>query len=76
MMVCIKRQGEERRSGEERSEGDWKVKGVTGRSDRREEHVRALYVCVDENTLQKILNLIRPETQIYKKKNLTDLKHI
>ncbi len=46
MMVCIKRQGEERRSGEERSEGDWKVKGVTGRSDRREEHVRALYVCV------------------------------
>ncbi len=45
MMVCIKRQGEER-SDEERSEGDWKVKGVTGRSDRREEHLRALCLCV------------------------------
>ncbi len=45
MMVCIKRQGEER-SDEERSEGDWKVKGVTGRSDRREEHLRDLCLCV------------------------------
>ncbi len=60
MMVCIKRQGEER-SDEERSEGDWKVKGVTGRSDRREEHLRALCLCMDENILQKILNVIRPE---------------
>ncbi len=38
--------GGEERSDEERSEGDWKVKGATGTSDRREEHLRDLCVCV------------------------------